>query len=374
MGRARSVFKKRVSARTISITPAGWAYMTAVLVALLAAWNTGNNLYYLVLSVLLAIGIMALVFSRLNLRRLNVVQAYPETIYQNDKFPVRTTFTNSKRFLPSFLIETDIQAGTDSGRSFLLCAAARQTDSVHADISVSRRGRIDADTLTVRSRFPMGLFESAAVLHSPCKLLVYPAIHRLHPSVLELLTSEGDVPARRRGDSRDFYGIREYRPGDDSRLICWKVSAKHRTLLLREFERHEHRGIMVWFDGIVADRKDSGQLDMFEKGVSFCASLVWHYAVEGYEVGLVTPGGHVQPGSGRQHLHKLMEHLALIEPVDQNDESVADVESVSRRISGLYGQSRYVPVLVSAGDGRSVRFGPTRSATVRVVNMRELEL
>jgi len=356
----------------VKLLAAGWVFMTIILVGLLAAWNTGNNLYYLVLALLLSTFFGSFVLGRANLNRLAAEQTYPQTVYQYEQFPVRTVVTNRKRFLPSFLIETDIQTALGSGEHpFMVYAPPRRADTVRSVTAVPRRGLIKAELIGLRSRFPMGLFEHETVQRSPAELLVYPAVQRIHPSILELLSSEGDVPAHRRGDSRDFYGIREYRSGDDSRLICWKISAKHDRLMLREFERHEHRGIMVWFDGYVTDHEAQHELDLFEKGVSFCASLVWHYLQDGYEVGLTMPSVQVLPGYGQHHMHRLMEQLALVEPTPTDSNGRLSARG-ARTVNKRYGKGRYVTVLVTP-DGSRPTPGGLVGVNPRVVDLRDLE-
>ncbi len=344
--------------------------MSIIGVALLAAWNTGNNLYYLVSAVLLSMFFVTLLLGRFNLRGVAIDQVYPETVYQHESFPVRTIVANRKRLLPSFAIETDIHPALVSDQPpFVLCTPPRQWDSVRSAATAPRRGLVKAEQVTVRSRFPVGLFEHGVTRPSAAELLVYPAIRRIHPSILRLLATEGAISTPRRGDSRDFYGIREYRRGDDSRLICWKISAKHGRLMLREFERQEHRGILIQFDGYVNDRSATYEIDLFEKAVSFCASLVWHYLSEGYDVGLLTPSQHVWPGAGRQHFHRLMKVLALIEPLDLSDVGRGERDGEPSR---RYGRGRYVPVLVTLDSARPNSVAP-RTADTRIVDVRDLE-
>jgi len=367
----RSRSKKSVIHR-VRLMPAGWGFLSIIGVTLLAAWNTGNNLYYLVLSLLVSSLIVAWLIGRVNLGRLTVSQFYPHSVYQHETFPLRTIVANRKRLLPSFMIAPDLPSGLDSAqRPFVVCAPARRSDSVHLDIVAPRRGLIKTEHMAVRSTFPVGLFEHGMTSSCSDEVLVYPAVRRIHPSILAMLSSEGDVPARRRGNSRDFYGVREYSPGDDSRLICWKLSAKHNRLMLREFERHEHRGMTIVFDGYLNDSGDSGEIELFEKGVSFCASLAWHYLREGYEVGLRTASRFVPPRSGRKQVHRVMEVLALIEPADP-----ADVGRTDRNGSANFGMPfssrRHIPVFVTFDKDITENAETARSGS-RVVNIRDLE-
>ncbi len=342
--------------------------MSIVGVTLLAAWNTGNNLFYLVLALLISAFLATWLVGRSNVRHLAVGQSYPPAVYQHESFPVRTVVANRKRLLPSFMIETDIHpALTAKQLPFAFCTAPHGSDHLRSTTIAPRRGLIKAERITVRSTFPAGLFEHGITKPLIGEMIVYPAIRRIHATVLELLASEGEVPTSRRGDSRDFYGIREYRPGDDSRLICWKISAKHGRLMLREFERHEHRGVMILLDGYMNEREASHEMELFEKAVSFCASLAWHYVHEGYDVGLRTPAEYLPPGCGEQHLHRIMETLALVEPAVIS-EAVPGADYTSLR----KGKNMHVPVLVTLDSDRPSMIAPAGVDT-RVIDVRDLE-
>jgi len=359
---------KKRHTRWTRLMPAGWMLMSIVGIALLAAWNTGNNLFYLILALLISVLPVIWLVGRSNLRRLAVSQSYPAAVYQHDLFSVRTVVANRKRLLPSFMIETDIHPELTAEQPPLaFCTAPRGSDHVSSTTIAPHRGLIKAERITVRSTFPAGLFEHGMTRPLTDKMIVYPAIRHIHATFLELLASEGEVPTSRRGDSRDFYGIREYRPGDDSRLICWKISAKHGRLMLREFERHEHRGVMLLLDGYVNEREASYEMELFEKAVSFCASLAWYYLHEGYDVGLRTPTEHLPPGCGEQHLHKVMEILALVEPaVFSEADRVADYARLRK------GKNLHVPVLVTLDSNRPSMIAPLGVDT-RVIDVRDLE-
>ena len=354
--------------RWVKLMPAGWALLGIVGVALLAAWNTGNNLFYLVLALLISGFLATWLVGRSNVRRLAIDQSYPPAVYQHESFPVRTVVTNRKRLLPSFMIEADVHpALTAEQPPFVFCTASHRSDLVRSTTIASRRGIIKAERITVRSTFPAGLFEHGMTKPLTGEMLVYPAIRRIHATLLELLASEGEVSTSRRGDSRDFYGIREYRPGDDSRLICWKISAKHGRLMLREFERHEHRGVMILLDGYMSEQEATREIELFEKAVSFCASLAWHYVHEGYDIGLKTPAEYLPPGCGDQHLHRIMEILALVEPA-----LISDADPGTDYNGMPKGKNLHVPVLVTLDSNRPSRVAPV-GVNTRVIDVRDLE-
>ena len=59
---------------------------------------------------------------------------------------------------------------------------------------------------------------------------------------------QGAMPIRRIGTSGEFYGIREYSPGDDFKNINWRVFGRTRKLMINQFEREDISDIMLVLD------------------------------------------------------------------------------------------------------------------------------
>jgi len=50
----------------------------------------------------------------------------------------------------------------------------------------------------------------------------------------------GSIPARLGGSGTDFFGVREYHPGDSLRSLDWRLTARHpRQFFTKEFEQEE---------------------------------------------------------------------------------------------------------------------------------------
>ena len=77
-------------------TREGWLYMLILFVTGVAAFNSGNNLLFVIFSVELAILIVSEVLSRLNLYRLQTTIDLPEVVAAQQKFNVGITLKNKK--------------------------------------------------------------------------------------------------------------------------------------------------------------------------------------------------------------------------------------------------------------------------------------
>src|SRR5678815_1640587 len=85
-------------------TSGGGVFIVIIIVVGFAAWNTGNNLLFMVFSLLCSTLFVAWIAARASLRDLNVSARFPDHIFAGEAAPVIVTLRNTKRVLPSFSI------------------------------------------------------------------------------------------------------------------------------------------------------------------------------------------------------------------------------------------------------------------------------
>src|SRR6185503_19722062 len=88
----------------IEITSGGAIFLLILFVVGFAAWNTGNNLLFLVLALLCSTLFVGGVAARSSLRDLVVSARFPDHIFAGEAAPVIVTLRNAKRLLPSFSV------------------------------------------------------------------------------------------------------------------------------------------------------------------------------------------------------------------------------------------------------------------------------
>lgn len=122
-------------------------------------------------------------------------------------------------------------------------------------LSLPRRGVYRWQQLTLTCRYPFGLFRRRVRYDHPHEVVVLPTLGTLHLGRLRQLLNPPPRPTpqpRRRFSRRslapaDFYGVREFRPGDSPRWIHWRTTARMGTPMVREFEETpiEHLVVIV---------------------------------------------------------------------------------------------------------------------------------
>lgn len=183
----------------------------------------------------------------------------------------------------------------------------------------SRRGVYEVGPLVAVAGDPLGLSQRETVVAEPFELLVHPRVEVVSDRPL---TRQFEDPPIRPPVSKpwpsgyEFYGMRDYVPGDDLRRIVWRASARTGKLMVREAEQGITDKITLVLDTDRGQhsRDAEGLSESFETGVRAAASLGVRHLREGYEVKCEANGGRLtRPLRGPASQLLLLDALARVE-------------------------------------------------------------
>ncbi|MGH7254576.1 MAG: DUF58 domain-containing protein, partial [Nitrospirales bacterium] len=163
--------------------------------------------------------------------------------------------------------------------------------------------------------------DKAATLALPSEVVAYPELQPLPEHVTRDLAALGQaLPLPKRGQGSALHSLREYQPGDDSRTIHWKTSARQGRLIIREMEAEDQRRVTLALptrlpDDIAREEQPEVIEQAFEQAVVLVASLAAYLARRGYTCRLLVGEDETAFGSGEAHLHDMLRLLALCQPV-----------------------------------------------------------
>lgn len=101
----------------------------------------------------------------------------------------------------------------------------------------------------------------------------------------------GEQRSRSRGQGREFAEMKRYQPGDDVRLIDWRITARKQAPYVRMMEEDRHSEHLIWMP--LTSRQYFGTRRCF-KSVLLChwaAFLIWRFAQMKHPVRLVVEVG-----------------------------------------------------------------------------------
>jgi len=313
-------------------TREGWYFLIATLLVGLAAINAGLNLLFLVWGMMLFLILASGVLSEICLRRLQVRRSTPQAIFAEAPYLMGISLTNGKRRLPSFSVEVeDLVEGRPIEKRcyFLKLPAGRTQETAYRHIA-AQRGHLRLSGFRVSTRFPFGLIHKSKDVNAPSDLLVYPALTAVPDHLLRGFASPHGRGAHKwRSRRGEFFGLREFRQGDDPRDIHWRTSARRGSPFVRETEDDEGQEVRVVFDNRRTPQPRAGSLGAgdpereapltggrdaeFEAAVSLAASVAFELLNRGYRVGLAVAGEEITPEGGPAQSTRMLRFLALLD-------------------------------------------------------------
>jgi uncharacterized protein (DUF58 family) len=311
----------RVAHAGLRFTREGRVFVLVTLGVGAAAVNTGNNLLYLVLGLMLSLIVLSGVLSELALAGLRVRRSLPARAFARSPCIVELALANDKRWLPSFSIAIQDQAESESidRRCYFLKVAPRGEQVAAYRHTPARRGSLVFVRFRLSTRYPFGLFEKWRSVDDRAELLVYPA---LVPASAEALAADAradESAAPRAGHGTEIAGLRELRDGDDARAIHWLRSAALHKLVVRERERETGSRLMILLDEARPTEAAEAWAEAFEEAVSRAAWTADRALRRGAAVQIVARTGAsplVPPGRPADPIFGFLARIAPVDAID----------------------------------------------------------
>ena len=289
-----------------------------------AAVNRQNNLLFWILGVMLAGLLVSGLVSGIMMRSLRVKRLVAGHGLVGEPLAVRYWVTNRSRFLPAFGLHIEeLPAAGRSGwprlmkpaRAWVMHLGPRETVHGEAVFWPTHRGELRFDRLRVWTTFPFGIIKKSITISQPQHTLIYPLLYELRRDVLKSVEPQGlagSRVARRPGTGDDYYGMREFRPGDSMRHISWKRTACLDELVCLERTRATPPRLRV----IVNLTAPDIPRELEETAISLAASILHAADGQGFEIGLSLPGTNLPALLTRRshwHLSRVMSALAAVD-------------------------------------------------------------
>lgn len=343
------------------ITVGGAMIVVLMIIVGFLAWQTGNNLLFLILSFLTAALIVGFFIGNICLKKLDVKMRFPETIFAGEVTPILVSLHNRKRIFPTFSVVAQVR-GKEREKSnlfyelkeilpekladritkppivkhtldYFVNIPRRQTVENKAEHVFQTRGRFIIKDFELSTKFPFGFFRHRRRLSAQeTEIVIFPPIAPVDETLTDLPIEIGKLVTNKKGLGQDLLGMRDYQPLDDLRRVDWKATARTRRLIVREFSAEDDKRVTIIFDSrlkavekekkislrerIEAEQKGTPVVsERFEAAVNKTASMLAHFTEDQAEIRLIVDGNIGEYGIGKIHLNECLKRLALIEPV-----------------------------------------------------------
>jgi uncharacterized protein (DUF58 family) len=305
---------------SFQITREGWGFLFTLFIVGLAAFNTNNNLLFIVFSAILATLVVSGMISRMNLAELAIRLDFPLNIDARQEVPLSMHLHNLKRWIPVFSILVKSQARDgDSAAAIIppvyfpyLPPKSQILNRIH--VTFPRRGLYQFNRLRLLSSFPFGFVRRMKVPANQQEVIVLPERESPEEFYETLPLLSGAVESWLRGEGSDLYSIRDYSGGDNARFIDWRATAKTGQMKMREFTREDERKCCFVFDNFFPDFNEARHRAAFEGAVRLCANAARHFHEMDSEIRLLTMASSTGFAADDNGLIDILRILATIEP------------------------------------------------------------
>lgn len=313
----------------VRLTREGKIFLLFTLLVLLSALHTGVNLIYLTFSVLASALLLSYALVLIAQTAVHARRELPLEVTAGQPFWMTLTLANRSSWAPIFClsIQHNWPEGlhSDFNRHLVLRLSPGREEVFRVPVMAERRGRYVLPEFRFGTRFPFGFFEHVSRAVAACELVALPRL-----GVLSQMRGwdgrEGQEYLKRRtlrgGRTEEFFGLREYRPGDNLSWIHWRTSARQQQLIVREYAAHDEQTVLLVLNSVVGSNGEEKGEDAarLELAISFTATLARELCLRNYSVAVAaySPRPHYLPfDQGRRHWARVWRELALLEPASK---------------------------------------------------------
>ena len=258
------------------------------------------------------------------------------------------------------------------------------------------RGKGGGGALHLRVSSPWGLAWRTLRVETPWPVTVFPTLVgaslRALPTQSQRRWEVGLRAARRLGEGRVFESLREWVPGDETRTIDWKATARRRKPMVRQYEDERRQQVMIAIDAgrmLTAEYEGRARLEyVVEAALQLAHAAVDHDDDIGLMVFADVVQRYLAPARGRRALRSVLDalvtvHGTLVEPdypaafallaqrnrkraltivfTDVIDRTASD--ALVSQVGAL--RPRHLPLAVALRDPALDRLATARAATVQ---------
>ncbi len=313
----KSVIKENRKSRGFyfKVNPLGYLFISLIILIALAGINTGNNLLYLIFSFLLSSIIVSGIISRSSLYKISINIENSSEIYARKNGEILCTIKNLKKKIPSFSIKLEMRlinqtlSLPDGSKiikeitGYYPYISAKEKIRDVGKINFPFRGVYRPEYIFIYTSFPFGFFSKGKGLSPNGEVLVFPEI--LSEEEMESFTvlKKFEEEINKKGMGTDLYALRKYTPGEDTRHIHWKSTAKTGTLIVKDFTETKSREKIIIIDNFTFEDVNGFIWEKFEKLISLITTSFIH---KGENITFFSPNnGKIERGFELEYLSKI---------------------------------------------------------------------
>jgi uncharacterized protein (DUF58 family) len=310
--------------RRYELHPPGVLYLIITLFLAVGSINSQNNLLFLTFGIAIAGFLISGLISGPPLMHLAARRVAPGVAHVGEAAEIRYIVASRGGLLAAMgleIRELTLPPGDSEDQSVRPACILRVRPGTEvaavSRVTPASRGRHTLPGFSITTTFPFGLLRKTLIFEQAHEWTVAPRRITLRDIPWRRAGREGatlSATAARRGVSTEFYALRGYVPGDPTRSIAWRPSARLGELVVREQAASAPPKIWIRIEN--PDPETPGHL--VERGAALVAALAQDATQAGFAVGLGIEGlASLRPLVGSRQVRAIQVAMARLgEPRD----------------------------------------------------------
>ncbi|HHM13063.1 MAG TPA: DUF58 domain-containing protein [Planctomycetaceae bacterium] len=276
--------RESLSSPTQRLTAEGWYYVLVVAFIIGGAVLREVNLLVLLAGLMLGPLLWNWLLVRWALRHIEASEVPLARVHVGEPLRASWLLHNGDAKLAAWSVVLDEgvrqegQTAYRRARVVTPCLAPKRSVRVGYKLTFPRRGTYELGPVRISTSFPLGLVRSSAWLRYRRSVTVWPALGKLRPAWHALLRQSqlGQRTAQpRKGRLEgDYYGLREWRPGDSRRWIHWRTTARLDELTVKQFEQRRDEALTLVIDLWAPEDASEDRIAAVERVLQFAATVI----------------------------------------------------------------------------------------------------
>jgi uncharacterized protein (DUF58 family) len=275
----------------------GGGFVFVLLLMFIGAVNYEASLGFALVFLLLGMFVLSIFYTFRNLSGLHVTATPGNSVFAGEKAEVTVILNRHGR-----RTYENIRVSFAGAREAATDLVTEKEQRITLFVPALKRGYFSPGRLRIETTFPFGISRAWSLIDLDFRCLVYP--QPVECDLDWLLNSHqqsGNTNIVRGND--DFYGLRNYVPGDSLKHVAWKVLARGQGMFTKEYS--SNRDDKVWLRWDMFPDHDT------EQRLSRLCWCVLQLDAAGIDYGLELPGLVLQPSRGNVQYGKALRALAL---------------------------------------------------------------
>ena len=332
----------------MNINASSYLFLAMGVFLTIVGYNIQVGWLFLIASILFTSVIINLVYPLFLIRRV-IVSRSVNNVFEDEDAAVTLTITNLNNFTLHMLNIIDHfptiekQQEKNTATLFYPKISPYKTEIMSYTRRATMRGKYIFQPIIIESSAPFGLIKWRRKFYLPTLFTVYPKpLHILQPKFERAndLYAATQLLMKGSGHSDDFWGLREYAPGDSLRFVHWRTSAKEQKLMIKEFRRTSSANFVFILDTISNQHKGDKKTSSLEYSIKIAAALIDSCIKQGTEIELYTNDG--TPPTKTISIWNIFSHLASIKHIDnQQPHNGTSCKTIENTIQSVTYQKNY---------------------------------